>query len=842
MCVGTFSAQQVITTDADRAVSVHAADLDGDGDADVLSASQSDDKIAWYENLGGGTFSAQQVITTDADYAYSVHAADLDGDGDADVLSASFVDNKVAWHENLGDGTFSPQRDITTEADVAHSVHAADLDGDGDADVLSASRNGDKIAWYENLSDHGDDHGDLAESATLVTALPAFQHGVLESASDNDMFRLATGRGTLKFHTNGPTDTQGWLLNEAGDLLAFDDRDGNFLIEDEVEAGVHYVDVFGPANETGPYTLSIEFVAGDPDADDHGDMPATATALSTLPWFGTAKLNADSDRDVFRIDVSEPGMLTVYTADAGAGADTYGVLTDANGAVLAEDDNSGDRANFEIEVAVDDGTHYVEVRGVAGQPTGSYYLFIELTVTGGSTVAMGPQQAISTDADGAVSVYAADLWDDGLADVLSASRLDDKIAWYENLGGNGFSVELLITTDADGARAVHAADLDGDGDADVLSGSYDDDKIAWYENRGGAFSAQRVIATRFPGFVSVHAADLDGDGDADVLGMSGDLDWYENLGNGGFADPRTIGAGGSGGRGSVHAADLDGDGDQDVLSAGHASSGPGIAWYENGGDGTFSRHDFGGLVDVVYAADLDGDGDPDVVVAHGSSNVAVVAWHENLGGGAFSAERPITTLASGGQSLHAADLDGDGDVDVLSASYSDGKIAWYGNRGDGSFLGQHVIAEVDGAESVHSVDLDGDGDPDVLSASQGDDTIAWYENLSDHGDDHGGTPEAATLAATLPALLLGKVESPGDKDVFRVSAGTGTLRLSTSGPTDTLGRLLDANGGQLARNDDSDGLNFGIETEVTAGIHYVEVGAFADNTGPYTLSIEFVAD
>ena len=45
-----FGPQQVITTAADAAVSVYAVDLDGDGDADVLSASQIDDKIAWYEN------------------------------------------------------------------------------------------------------------------------------------------------------------------------------------------------------------------------------------------------------------------------------------------------------------------------------------------------------------------------------------------------------------------------------------------------------------------------------------------------------------------------------------------------------------------------------------------------------------------------------------------------------------------------------------------------------------------------------------------------------------------------------------------------------------------------
>ncbi len=33
--------------------SVFATDMDGDGDTDVLSASRDDNKIAWYENVGG---------------------------------------------------------------------------------------------------------------------------------------------------------------------------------------------------------------------------------------------------------------------------------------------------------------------------------------------------------------------------------------------------------------------------------------------------------------------------------------------------------------------------------------------------------------------------------------------------------------------------------------------------------------------------------------------------------------------------------------------------------------------------------------------------------------------
>ena len=71
--------------------SVFAADVDGDGDVDVLSASWDDGKIAWYENVAGdGTTWSDHVISVAALLATSVFAADVDGDGDVDVLSASF--------------------------------------------------------------------------------------------------------------------------------------------------------------------------------------------------------------------------------------------------------------------------------------------------------------------------------------------------------------------------------------------------------------------------------------------------------------------------------------------------------------------------------------------------------------------------------------------------------------------------------------------------------------------------------------------------------------------------------------------------------------------------------
>ena len=88
-----------------------------------------------YENNGAESFTPH-TITTSADGLNYFYAADVDGDGDIDVLSASGTDDKIAWYENDGaaDPTFTAHT-ITTSADGANSVYAADVDGDGDMDV-----------------------------------------------------------------------------------------------------------------------------------------------------------------------------------------------------------------------------------------------------------------------------------------------------------------------------------------------------------------------------------------------------------------------------------------------------------------------------------------------------------------------------------------------------------------------------------------------------------------------------------------------------------------------------------------------------------------------------------
>jgi hypothetical protein len=83
-----------------------------------------------------------------------VDPADVDGDGDVDLLAA--INTSIVWYENIdGKGRFGPQQIITRFGGVTPSAIATDVDGDGDLDVVSALE--DRITWYENFSPQAGD-------------------------------------------------------------------------------------------------------------------------------------------------------------------------------------------------------------------------------------------------------------------------------------------------------------------------------------------------------------------------------------------------------------------------------------------------------------------------------------------------------------------------------------------------------------------------------------------------------------------------------------------------------------------------------------------------------------
>jgi hypothetical protein len=401
-----------------------------------------------------------------------------------------------------------------------------------------------------------------------------------------------------------------------------------------------------------------------------------------------------------------------------------------------------------------------------------------VAVAAGPVLAQGDfsaQQLITSAADRPSSIETADFDGDGLRDVLSSSTIDDKIAWYRNLGGGAFGPQQVLSTAADNPYFVQAADLNGDGHKDVLSVSLQDHEVAWYRNLGnGVFGVQQVISTALLTPYCVRAADLDNDGDLDVLACflntAGQIAWYENLGSTAtstsFSAPRLI-ATGAQGVSDVHAADLDGDGDLDVLASSSITNR--VAWYENLGNQTFGSVRVIATASPAYSAahvaDLDGDGALDVLTT--SPTGAQLAWHRNLGAGTFGPQQMISTQVAGCRDVAAADFDRDGDLDVCAiGSGAFNQVGWFENLGGGAFGGYRGIepgnsTAVSGGVAILADDVDGDAMPDVLIAAASNDVVAWYANrlaaATSYGVGCAGVPMAH--AATARPVLGGNAQA-----------------------------------------------------------------------------------
>ena len=987
---GLFSDRRAITGDAESATSLLAADLDGDGDADVLSATAYNGNIDWYENHGRGSFSKRVIklavaeSTWDAGGDLAIHAADLDADGDADLISSSTWyenigggsfwphalgvlaggDFNVApgdldgdgdadilvpstWHENQGGGNFRQQDARTGALSAGGRISIADLDGDGDGDILAARpyAHRDTLSWHENVGfriplepevEDTDDHGDTWDSATPVE-LPSATPGELQTG-DVDYFSIDVPvAGVLEVYADNVHeytlfDSRRKALETNSSAVA--SAPGVHV----VSRGVYYIAM---SNSSGAYVLHVRLNVdsdGDGVFDDKDEFPNDATERVDLDGDGLGDNSDPDDDDDGVLDYQD---LCPWNSDPSCGGDNVfpyaafdrhfvgwqepGSPVDVFAADLGGD---GDADVLSASYSDEENSQIASVGSYRGSR--DFY----------GDWGYSDRGVVTSDAVGATGVFAADLDGDGDADVLSASEIDNKIAWYENLGDYEFAAQRVITTAADGARNVHATDLDGDGDADVLWVStkyyhdegYIDSKVAWHENLGGGmFSPHRVITTAADGAMSVHAVDLDGDGDADVLSASYNDDkiaWYENLGNGVFSSQRVIITGAGGAR-SVNAVDLDGDGDSDILWASerhvdqYASR---VSWHENLGGGMFSaerviaRYDSGPLIADVHAADFDGDGDLDVLTA---KMVGVdetdwfeskdeISWHENLGGGTTFAERVINSFARDVTSVYPADLDGDGHVDVLATAVDAlvgpglplyNSILWFenlsdhgngpmsatsvdagsgtrGSTGEGDIdyfridlnkpgmLDIHANSDVyldpyltlfdaDGAVLKRSDDLSS-VQPDVSSIEHAVASGTYYITVEAFSnsmsgnyelfvnfepDNHGDTRSLATPVEA-PSDTAGRIHA-GDVDWFSVDLDVaGSLLIYTSGGVDTRGSLVDADGMELASDDDSGEIyNFRLAHPVDTGVHYVAVRGSSDHTGgDYTLKVRFDPD
>jgi hypothetical protein len=155
--LGTSWTEHFVDGGFEAAQDACGADVDDDGDADIVGVAYNSDEIAWWENVDdSGTVWSKHEVDGDFNGPRTVFAADVDGDEDLDVLSAALLGWDIAWWENLdGAGDTWVEHIIDGDFFGAYSVYAADMDEDGDIDVLGSAYYGDDIVWWENTDGSG---------------------------------------------------------------------------------------------------------------------------------------------------------------------------------------------------------------------------------------------------------------------------------------------------------------------------------------------------------------------------------------------------------------------------------------------------------------------------------------------------------------------------------------------------------------------------------------------------------------------------------------------------------------------------------------------------------------
>jgi len=124
-------------------------DLDNDGKPDIAIANTFDNSISVYLHQTGGTFTGQTVYSGNVYPAYPT-AADMDGDGNQDIVTA---DNGVSYfsiYPGNGKGALAPPLSFTSTGTNVRTAVVGDFNKDGMPDVAIGNESSGTITVFLN--------------------------------------------------------------------------------------------------------------------------------------------------------------------------------------------------------------------------------------------------------------------------------------------------------------------------------------------------------------------------------------------------------------------------------------------------------------------------------------------------------------------------------------------------------------------------------------------------------------------------------------------------------------------------------------------------------------------
>jgi hypothetical protein len=648
-------------------VAVAVGDVTGDGTPDIVATGFDDNEALVYANDGSGVFGAP--VSFDLGAAQSPRAialADVDGDGNDDLITANGDSGNVSVLAGDGAGSFAAARNFPTGAfPVALAV--ADVTGDGKADIVTANAGNDDVSILA-----GDGTGQFAAPLSLSIGADAEPVSLaVADATGDGIVDIVTANSALDGSPFPPPELPGTVsvlaANGSGGFAAAqqfatgagDGRAHGVAIADITGDGHSDIVVSRPiANSAavlagdgaggfaraqtfptsvGPTPLVIADVTGDGHADIVTGNAVSAN-ISVLPGDGAGGIGFAANfgtgiypHSIAAVDFNGDGRPDVATANIQSN-DVSVLLNDGAGGFAPEVRHAVGNSPLGIASADVDGDGHADLF-VADLGGGEVSVLLG---DGAGDFAAALNFGVGGDFESPYAVAVGDANGDGHLDIATANTniSNDSISLLLGDGSGQFGAPTLLplgTGTGYQPQGIVFGDVTGDGHADIVTANSGHGDLSLLAGDGAGGFAAAVPLPTDQGPDAVVAADVTGDGIVDLVSLNQpaqDVSVLVGDGSGGFAaaanypiyPPESVLDYNPWPQG-LALADVDADGRLDIVTANTQNDTVSVLSNDGaGGFGTFANFDTGAHPGSIAVADFDGDGQPDLATANFDNN------------------------------------------------------------------------------------------------------------------------------------------------------------------------------------------------------------------------------
>lgn len=628
---------------------VDGADLDLDGDIDLVCSNGYSNNLSVFLNNGSGVLTVQLPLYSVGEGPQYLELRDVTGDHIPDAITVNSLSETISVLRGNGNGTFQPQISTSVAGEFPYGLQTVDIDGDLDLDMVLPIRGASAWQIVRN-----DGLGNLVAEGLHFGGMHCHTVGAADWDRDGDidviagfaitqnMYYYAQMQAPAVLAISPPRNATGAAIDAplqvtfSLDLAPSSVADTAFVVH---------------GSQSGSHTVAVAWSSA-----DH-----KLTLSPAQPFFPGETVTLVIEAGLLKSTggVPFPGDVAQFMT---AGAPSPGALV----AGAPVEFSSADPVDIAAADFDRDGRSDLAVSNLL---SGS----VSLLLTAGSPI---PVLAGSVAAGAMpIALLAADLDGDGDPDLATANLGSSTLGIL--LDANGVFTPATPVALGAAPFSVGAGDLDRDGDIDLFAAMVTPAGVRVLLNQGPAvFSLGTFLPTPVPP-TDIAVADLDRDGNLDVAAVLAQLDRVEVFLFGPTGLRSTTGFATGDIPMGISAWDANGDGSVDLLCSAYGAAT--VSVLSNTGNGAFSPPvglPAGSLPRGVWSGDLTGDGAIDVVATN--SGAGSVSVFRSLGGGSFAAPQVLATGTTP-YAVAGGDFDGNGRVDLAIVNRTGGDLSFVWN-------------------------------------------------------------------------------------------------------------------------------------------------------------------